>query len=82
MECYSLGLSAPVKDNENSWFGHGGAWGTNCQVNWHKKQLRLWVIQSAGGPHPWKKPMNKAAEKFFAESLSGSGVDSYTGRVR
>ena len=82
MEGYSLGLSAPVKDNENSWFGHGGAWGTNCQVNWHKKQLRLWVIQSAGGPHPWKKPMSKAAEKFFAESLSSSGVDSYTGRVR
>ena len=82
MEGYSLGLSAPVKDNENAWFGHGGAWGTNCQVNWHKKQLRLWVIQSAGGPHPWKKPMSKAAEKFFAESLSSSGVDSYTGRVR
>ena len=82
MQGYSLGLSAPVKDNENAWFGHGGAWGTNCQVNWHKKQLRLWVIQSAGGPHPWKKPMNKAAEKFFSESLNTSGVDSYTGRVR
>ena len=47
---YSLGLSAPVVDNENAWFGHGGAWGTNCVVNWHKKQLRLWVVQSAGGP--------------------------------
>ena len=82
MQGYSLGLSAPVKDDENAWFGHGGAWGTNCQVNWHKKQLRLWVIQSAGGPHPWKKPMNKAAEKFFSESLNTSGVDSYTGRVR
>ena len=45
---YSLGLSAPVVDNENAWFGHGGAWGTNCVVNWHKKQLRLWVVQSAG----------------------------------
>lgn len=79
---YSLGLSAPVVDDENSWFGHGGAWGTNCQVNWHKKQLRLWVIQSAGGPHPWKKPMDEAAKKFFSESFSKSGVDEYTGRVR
>ena len=38
---YSLGLRAPIADNENEWFGHGGAWGTNCMVNWHKKQLKL-----------------------------------------
>ena len=30
---YSLGLNAPVKDAEDAWFGHGGAWGTNCSVN-------------------------------------------------
>ena len=29
MSGYSLGLAAPVQDNENAWFGHGGAWGTN-----------------------------------------------------
>lgn len=78
---YSLGLHAPVKDSEDSWFGHGGAWGTNCMVNWHKKQLKLWVIQSAGGPQPWNAKVNEAAEKFFAQPFDSSGVDAYTGRV-
>ena len=78
---YSLGLTAPVNDNENAWFGHGGAWGTNCMVNWHKKQLKLWVIQSAGGPQPWNKEVSKAAEKFFAQPFDASGVDAYTGRI-
>ena len=78
---YSLGLSAPVKDSEDAWFGHGGAWGTNCSVNWHKKELKLWVIQSAGGPQPWGAEVAKAAEKFFAQPIK-SGVESYTGRTR
>lgn len=79
---YSLGLSAPVKDNENAWFGHGGAWGTNCMINWHKKQLRLWVIQCAGGPQPWGAEVNKAAEKFFSQTINRSTIDAYTGRTR
>lgn len=78
---YSLGLSAPVKDGEDAWFGHGGAWGTNCSVNWHKKQLKLWVVQSAGGPQPWSKAVNEAAEKFFAQSFGASGIEEYTGRI-
>ena len=82
MEGYSLGLTAPKVDGEDSWFGHGGAWGTNCSVNWHKKQLRLWVVQRAGGPQPWKKDVDKAAEKFFSQTLDTSGMDAYTGRVR
>ena len=82
MEGYSLGLTAPVKDAEDAWFGHGGAWGTNCVVNWHKKQLKLWVVQRAGGPQPWKKGWNKAAEKFFSQSIDTSGIDAYTGRVK
>ena len=81
MEGYSLGLSAPTEDTEHSWFGHGGAWGTSCQVNWHKKQIRLWVVQRAGGPQPWKADMNKAAKKFFSQSFGKSGVDAYTGRL-
>ena len=79
---YSLGLVAPVHDGENQWFGHGGAWGTNCMVNWHKKELKLWVIQSAGGPQPWKAEVDKAAEKFFAQPFDKSGVDAYTGRMK
>lgn len=82
MEGYSLGLKAPVEDNENGWFGHGGAWGTNCMVNWHKKQLKMWVIQKAGGKQPWSGEVNKAAEKFFSQSIDTSGIDAYTGRVK
>lgn len=81
MEGYSLGLSAPVVDNENAWFGHGGAWATHCSVNWHKKQLTLWVVQRANGPEPWKEGINKAAEKFFSQSVEKSEIDKYTGRT-
>ena len=81
MEGYSLGLKAPAKDDEKAWFGHGGAWGTNCSVNWHKKQLRLWVVQRAGGDQPWKKEVDKAAVKFFSQDLDTSGTDAYTGRI-
>ena len=79
---YSLGLSAPKEDKEDSWFGHGGAWGTNCVVNWHKKQLRLWVVQHAGGDQPWIKDMDKAAEAFFAQTFDNSDVKAYTGRTK
>ena len=78
---YSLGLSAPEKDGENEWFGHGGAWGTNCAVNWHKKQLKLWVVQLRG-PQPWNAPMGKAAEKFFSQDVNASGVNAFTGRTK
>ena len=78
---YSLGLNAPVQDNEEAWFGHGGAWGTNCIVNWHKKQLKLWVIQSAGGKQAWAPGVEEAAKKFFAQSFIDSEVDKYTSRV-
>ncbi len=79
---YSLGLSAPVKDSEEAWFGHGGAWGTNCSVNWHKKQLRLWVVQNAGGGQPWNGDVDKAAQKFFAQTFEGDGINAYTGRMK
>jgi CubicO group peptidase (beta-lactamase class C family) len=79
---YSLGLSAPETDNEDAWFGHGGAWGTNCQVNWHKKQLKLWVVQLCGGPRPWDKLRNEAADKFFAAKIDNTGADAYTGRMK
>ena len=82
MSGYSLGLSAPVEDHENAWFGHGGAWGTNCSVNWHKKELKLWVVQNAGGGQPWNPAVAKAAEKFFAQPFDNSDVDAYTGRTK
>lgn len=82
MSGYSLGLYAPKQDNENGWFGHGGAWGTNCSVNWHKKELKLWVIQCSGGGQPWQKDVDKAAEKFFAQPFDSSAANAYTGRTK
>ena len=79
---YSLGLSAPVKDGENEWFGHGGAWGTNCMVNWHKKQLKLWAVQLTGGPRPWDKARENAANAFFKATLDTAGEKAYTGRLK
>lgn len=79
---YSLGLRAPIKDGEDEWFGHGGAWGTNCMVNWHKKELRLWVCQFCGGPRPWDKARDEAADRFFKQVIDNSGADAYTGRMK
>ena len=77
---YSLGMNAPKTDGENEWFGHGGAWGTNCMVNWHKKQLKLWVVQLCGRPRPWDKARDNAANEFFNAQIDNSGVEAYTGR--
>ena len=79
---YSLGLSAPEKDDESQWFGHGGAWGTNCMVNWHRKELKLWAVQLEGKPRPWDKDRSEAAEKFFKHVIDNTSADAYTGRMK
>lgn len=81
---YSLGLGAPIKDGEKEWFGHGGAWGTNCMVNWHKKELKLWACQMVdhGFWDEWNAKRNAAAEKFFKTVIDNSIVDAYTGRMK
>ena len=79
---YSLGLRAPIKDGEDEWFGHGGAWGTNCMVNWHRRELKLWACQFCGGPRPWDAARNAAADKFFKHVIDNSGADAYTGRMK
>ena len=78
---YSLGLNAPVEDGDDKWFGHGGAWGTNCTVNWHRKQLKLWVVQLNGNVRPWDKAKDAAADAFFKAVIDNSGVNAYTGRM-
>ena len=78
---YSLGLNAPVEDGEEAWFGHGGAWGTNCSVNWHKKELKLWAVQICGNPRPWDKDRGDAATEFFKRSFD-DGSAEYTGRLK
>ena len=80
---YSLGLNAPKEDAEDAWFGHGGAWGTSCMVNWHRKELKLWAVQLNGEPRPWDKgPRKDAEQKFFQYVIDNSGVEAYTGRTK
>ena len=81
-DTYSLGLNAPQEDADDQWFGHGGAWGTNCMVNWHRKELKLWAVQLCGGPRPWDKGRAEAAERFFKAAIDNSGADAYTGRTK
>ncbi len=81
MEGYSLGLLAP-NDGGDGWFGHGGAWGTNCMVNWRRKELMLWVVQLTGGPRPWDGAKEKAVKAFFEGKIDNSQVDAYTGRTK
>lgn len=82
MEGYSLGLTAPVRDNEDAWFGHGGAWGTNCMVNWHNKQLNLWVVQLSIVSQDWKPLLWKAQREFFNSQIDNASAEAYTGRTR
>ena len=77
MEGYSLGLRAG-----NGIMTHGGAWGTNCRVNWKERTLRLWVVQQNGKPRPWLKALDQAATKFFAAKGEDSENDAYTGRLK
>ena len=78
MEKYSLGLSV----QGNGWFGHGGAWNTNCKVNWQTKQLQLWAVQllnpKAG---TWHKDYKKAVDQFFNGNAE-KGEDKYVGRMK
>ncbi len=79
---YSLGLAAPEEDTEDAWFGHGGAWGTNCMVNWHHKELKLWAVQLCGEPRPWDAARSEAETKFFKYAIDNAGAGAYTGRVK
>ena len=75
---YSLGLGVNRKLGT---MGHGGAWKTNCQVNWKNKELRLWVVQQNGKATPWVKKWRAAADKFFATKGGDDASDAYTGRL-
>ena len=79
---YSLGLTAPIVDDGIGWFGHGGAWGTNCMVNYHRKELRLWVVQLTGRNRPWLVKRNEAQSKFFKYVVDNKDADAYTGRMK
>ena len=80
---YSLGFVAPEEDGPDAWFGHGGAWNTQCSVNWHRRELKQWVVQFYG-EHRWrmcKRERESAAERFFRAKSGNSEIDAYTGRL-
>lgn len=78
MEKYSLGLSV----QGNGWFGHGGAWNTNCKVNWKTKQLQLWAVQLLNPKDgTWHKDYKKAVNQFFNGNAE-KGEDKYVGRTK
>lgn len=74
---YSLGLVLG-----RNVMGHGGAWGTKCNVDWQKKQLTLFVVQVVTKSRFWIKDINNAANKFFQSNFDSSGTDAYTGRTK
>ena len=78
---YSMGLAVTGEGTEDSWFGHGGAWGTNCMVNYRRKELKLWVWQYCGGQAGWGAEKDAAEKAFFAEELANASADEYTGRT-
>jgi len=57
-------------------FAGAGLWTTA------NDQLKLWVVQLRGGPRPWDKEKDVAANKFFNAKIDNSSVDAYTGRVQ
>ena len=74
-------MAAPLKDDENAWFGMGGAWGTDFAVNYHRKALKLWVVQFLGDRDAWDSVRRDAEAKFFAQAIDDSSVKAYTGRL-
>ena len=81
---YSLGLRAPLADADDKWFGHGGAWGTQCMVNWHRKELNLWVVQAAMGDAlpEFDKEHDRAVKLFFEHDTRRAEASEYTGRMK
>lgn len=81
---YSLGLNAPQPedDGENAWFGHGGAWGTICMVNWRRRRLKLWVAQLCGNLREWYAARRGVEDRFFKGRDVGLSGERFTGRTK
>ncbi len=63
---YSLGFVAPFADEADGWFGHGGAWASQCLVNWRRKELRMLVVQLVDAYWP-RAICAQAADAFFRQ---------------
>ena len=51
-------------------------------VNWHKKQLKMTVVQLCGGPRPWWSAQEDATKKFFNANIDETAAKAYTGRMK
>ncbi|MBR6058486.1 MAG: hypothetical protein IKP58_10000, partial [Victivallales bacterium] len=60
---------------------HGGAWATNCSVNWHKRQLKLIAVQFIKDTRKFTGAYNEGADKFFKTRIDKS-TDEYSGRMK
>ena len=79
---YSLGFDAPEEDTEEALFGHGGAYTTNCYVNWHKRLLRMLVLQVTGDAClDVFKTAREAANRFFENACDPNAGVEYTNRL-
>ncbi|MCQ2397252.1 MAG: beta-lactamase family protein, partial [Lentisphaeria bacterium] len=79
---YSLGFDAPAEDSEDAIFGHGGAWTTNAYVNWHKRYLRILVLQLTGDKClDYFKMARNAANEFLQAAENADDGSAFTGRT-
>ena len=64
---YSLGLHV---DGDSGWYGHGGAWTTNCRINPKTRKLKLLAQQiSYEWPKEERKPFLEAFYKAQTDFL-------------
>lgn len=80
---YSLGLHV---DGTSGWYGHGGAWSTNCRIHPEKRKLKLLALQiESDGSEP-KPPFLSAYEKAASAFLrlqpgEDAGAAGFVGRT-
>ncbi len=69
---YSLGLHV----DGNGWYGHGGAYHTNCRMNPVKRQMKFVAQQLEGDEPPdwpWRVAWDEACAKYLKGSDGGKG---------
>ena len=83
---YSLGFHVDAGDS--GWYGHGGAWATNCRMNPRTRQLRFLAQQIVGReqdkePKPFMTAYEKAANRFMnLKPGEDAGAAGFVGRTK
>ena len=79
---YSLGFQ--IDDEGLGWYGHGGAYLTNCRINPSRRQLRL-VAQQVfdrrdGEVQPWMEAYKNVCKEYFGDDAVRGRGDDFVGR--